>query len=107
MRCLAVAFAALLLLGAASARAEIQKSGPEVFPSKHELDAHLGYQAGFGGVFQNPSGFKLTGEYGYQFHPLAWFDLQVSNVFGFGSPVGPCSGAFGTQCYRGGWAFGL
>ncbi len=104
MRCIAVV---LLLLSGATAHAEIQKSGPEVFPSKHELDAHLGYQAGFGGVFQNPSGFKLTGEYAYQFHPLAWFDLQVSNVFGFGAPVGPCNGAPAVLCYRGGWAFGL
>jgi hypothetical protein len=99
-----------LILGVAPhgyADAEIQKSGPQVFPSKHELDAHLGYHAGFGGVYQNPSGMKLTGEYAYQFHPLAWFDLQVSNVFGFGGASGPCADSFGTLCYRGGWAFGL
>jgi hypothetical protein len=101
-----VAVAALLLWGA-SARAEVQKSGPEVFPSKHELDAYLGYQAGFGGFFQNPSGFKITGEYGYRFHPLVWFDLQVANVFGFGAPLGPCNGSPAVNCYRGGWDFGL
>jgi hypothetical protein len=104
MRSLAVV---VLLLQGGVARAEIQKSGPEVFPSKHELDAHLGYQAGFGGVFQNPSGFKVTGEYGYRFHPLVWFDLQASNVFGFGGAVGPCANAGNVFCYRGGWAFGL
>ena len=105
MRCLAVAL--VLLLGGVT-RAEIQKSGPEVWPGKHELDAHLGYQAGFGAVFQqNPSGFKVTGEYGYRFHPLAWFDLQASNVFGFGSAGGPCANTGNGYCYRGGWAFGL
>jgi len=101
MRCLAVA---LILSWGVVAHAEIQKSGPEVFPGKHELDAHLGYQAGFGGASQsqNPSGFKVTGEYAYRFHPLAWFDLQVSNVFGFGGAVGPCAGAAAVLCYRGG-----
>jgi hypothetical protein len=106
MRCLAATTLALLLLGA-SARAEIQKSGPEVFPGKHELDAHLGYQAGFGGYVQNPSGFKITGEYAYQFHPLAWFDLQLSNVFGFGDRAGRCADAPANFCYWGGWAFGF
>jgi hypothetical protein len=98
-----------VLFTASSAAAEIQKSGPEVFPSKHELGAALGYQAGFGGLFQNPSGMKLTAEYAYRFHQLAWFDLQLSNVFGFGGTAGPCTSPPGTlnQCYRGGWAFGL
>jgi hypothetical protein len=107
MRCLGRVLVIAVVVLAANARAEIQKSGPEDFPSKHELDAHLGYVAGFGGVFQNPSGMKLTGEYAYRFHPIVWFDLQLSNTFGFGSAVGPCAANFGTLCYRGGWAFGL
>ncbi len=94
-------------LAATTAHADIQKSGPEDFPGKHELDAHLGYDAGFGGKYQNPSGVKLTAEYAYRFHPLAWFDVQLSNVFGFGSVSGPCGDSFGTLCYRGGWAFGI
>ena len=107
MRAVARFVALAALLAATTARGEIQKSGPEVFPGKHELDAYLGYDAGFGGKYQNPSGFKLTGEYAYRFHPLVWFDVQLSNVFGFGAPVGPCADSFGVQCYRGGWAFGV
>jgi hypothetical protein len=103
----AVVLATSFAFCAMDAHAEIQKSGPEEFPGKHELDAHLGYHAGFGGTYQNPSGMKLTAEYGYRFHPLVWFDVQLSNVFGFGSPIGPCANSFATQCYRGGWAFGL
>ena len=92
-RALAIALAAALAAAATNAFAvEIQKSGPEVFPSKHELSAHLGYQAGFAGTYQNPSGMKLTAEYAYRFHQLAWFDLQLSNVFGFGQSLCPNPG---------------
>jgi hypothetical protein len=101
-----IAIVALLFATPAFA-VEIQKSGPEVFPSKHELSAHLGYQAGFGATYQNPSGMKLTAEYAYRFQQIAWFDLQVSNVFGFGSTLGPCADSILINCYRGGWAFGL
>jgi hypothetical protein len=107
MRRLAGVAALAACLVSAGARAEVQKSGPEEFPGKHELDAHLGYNAGFPGKYQNPSGMKLTAEYAYRFHPLVWFDVQLSNVFGFGSASFPCADSFGTQCYRGGWAFGI
>lgn len=97
-----------LLLAAGIAHADIQKSGSEVFPGKHELSPALGYQAGFGGLYQNPSGFKLTAEYAYRFHPLVWFDAQLSNVFGFGGSAGPCANTINnTFCYRGGWDFGI
>jgi hypothetical protein len=97
----------LMMLAAPAGAVEIQKSGSENFPSNHELSAHLGYQAGVGGTFQNPSGLKLTGEYAYRFHELVWFDARVSNVFGFGSTGGPCVDVVSSDCYRGGWAFGL
>ncbi len=99
----------LVLCGSAVARADstIQTSGPELFPSKHELTATLGYQAGFGGKYQNPSGIKLTAEYAYRFHELVWFDVQLSNVFGFGSTSGSCAQDFLSQCYRGGWDVGI
>jgi hypothetical protein len=98
----------VVLLAARGGPDEIQKSGPEVFPGKNELSAHLGYQAGFGGLYQNPSGLKLTAEYAYRFQQLAWFDVQLSNVFGFGSTAGFCANTFdGSLCYRGGWAFGI
>ncbi|HEX8951261.1 MAG TPA: hypothetical protein VF945_05425 [Polyangia bacterium] len=91
-----------------AARAEIQQGVPEVFPSKHELSAHMGFQAGFGGKYGSTSGFKLDADYAYKFHPLIWFDAEVANVFGFGSADGPCAQAIGgATCYRGGWALEL
>jgi hypothetical protein len=99
----------LLALAAPAARAgeAIQRSGPEVFPSRHEVSAQLGYQAGFGGSLGSPSGIKLSADYNFRFHPIAWFDLQVGNVFGFGSGNGPCVGDPAESCYRGGFDFQL
>jgi hypothetical protein len=100
-------FVVFIVLSIASgARAvEIQRSGPEEFPSKHELSAHLGGQAGFGGKLGTPSGFKLNGEYAYRFHEILWFDLQLSQLFGFGAE---CQfPALPAYCYRGGWAVEL
>jgi hypothetical protein len=100
-------FALILLFAGPALAVEIQRSGPEVFPSKHELSAYLGYQAGVGGVYQNPSGLKITGEYAYRFHEIAWFDLQLGNVFGFGSTYGLCADSSNSFCYRGGWALDI
>ncbi len=36
-----------------------------------------------------------------------WFDVQLSNVFGFGSTDGSCASSPLSQCYRGGWDFGI
>jgi hypothetical protein len=101
--------AALLVLSAFStaARAEIQQGVPEVFPSKHEVSAHMGFQAGFGGKFGSTSGFKLDADYAYKFHPFIWFDANLANVFGFGSSDGFCTHSIGATCYRGGWALEL
>ena len=102
--------AALLALSAAprAARAQIQSGVPEVYPSKHEISANMGFQAGFGGKFGSTSGFKLDADYAYKFHPLIWFDAGVSNVFGFGSADGFCTNSVGgASCYRGGWALEL
>jgi hypothetical protein len=98
--------AALLVLSAFSsaARAEIQQGVPQVFPSKHELSAHLGFQAGFGALLGSTSGFKLDADYAYKFHPFIWFDANVANVFGFGSADGICARSVLATCYRGGWA---
>jgi len=99
---------ALLVLSVwgGSAHAEIQQGVPEVFPSRHELSAGAGFQAGFGGKYGSTSGFKLEAEYAYKFHPLVWFDASVGNNFGFGGADGPCRGAIvfnQPSCYRGGW----
>jgi hypothetical protein len=90
----------------ATARADIQQGVPEVFPSKHEISAHLGFQAGFGGKYGSTSGFKLDADYAYRFHQYVWFNALVSNVFGFGSSDGQCAHSLST-CYRGGWALEL
>ena len=87
----------------AAARAQVQSGVPEVFPSKHELSAHLGFQAGFGGQLGSTSGFKLDADYAYRFHPYIWFDAALGNVFGFGSADGQCAHSVLATCYRGGW----
>jgi hypothetical protein len=103
-----VAALATLSAVATTARAEVQQGVPEVFPSKHEISAHLGFQAGFGGKFGSTSGLKLDADYAYKFHPFIWFDANVANVFGFGTADGFCTnGNLGSQCYRGGWALEL
>lgn len=104
-----IVIAAVLALSAASAtaRAEIQQGVPEVFPSKHEISAHMGFQAGFGGLLGSTSGFKLDADYAYKFHPYIWFNADVANVFGFGSADGLCRNSVLATCYRGGWALEL
>jgi hypothetical protein len=102
--------ATLVILSALStaARAEIQQGVPEVYPSKHEISAHMGFQAGFAGKFGSVSGFKLDADYAYKFHPFIWFNAELANVFGFGSADGFCTHSVGgATCYRGGWAVEL
>jgi hypothetical protein len=82
----------------------VEKRAFEIQPSRHELSVDLGYQAGYGGSYGSASGIKITGDYAYKFHPLAWFDVQLGNVFGFGGKDGRCAGgSFDSNCYRGGW----
>ena len=101
--------ATLLVVSAlcTAARAEVQQGVPEVFPSKHELSAHMGFQAGFGAQLGSTSGFKLEADYAYRFHPYIWFNADLANVFGFGSADGVCANSVLAMCYRGGWALGL
>jgi hypothetical protein len=103
----ALAFVLVLTTVRGAGAVEIQKSGPQEFPSKHEISANLGYQAGYGGLIGNPNGFKLTADYAYKFHPIVWFDLRVAEVFGFDASTGPCTvnpnGVTGCY-YTGGWA---
>jgi hypothetical protein len=104
-----VVAATLLAVSALSgaARAEIQHGVPEVFPSKHEISAHMGFQAGFGAQLGSTSGFKLDADYAYRFHQYIWFDANLGNVFGFGSADGVCARSVLATCYRGGWALEL
>jgi len=106
-----VVLATLAVLSlAGAARAEIQQGHPEVFPSRHEISTHAGFQAGFGGRYATGvSGFKLEADYAYKFHPIAWFNVSVGNNFGFGNADGRCNHALpnGPTCYQGGWALEL
>ena len=101
--------ATLLAIGASlaaiapQARGDVQSGVPEVFPSRHELSGQLGFQLGFGGKVGDPSGLKLTAEYGYRFHPIVWFDVQLSQLFGAGGRNGVCMDNPALLCYRGGW----
>jgi hypothetical protein len=93
-------------------RTQGSRSGPERFPGKNEISPHIGYQAGFGGKFANPSGFKLFFEYARRLSDLVWLDLQANNIFGFGpTTTGICYDRFGNpfpcnfDYYYGGWNF--
>lgn len=101
----------LVILGALAgvARAQVQAGVPEVFPSRHEISVHTGFQAGFGGHYDTgTSGYKLEADYAYRFHPFIWFDVSLGNNFGFGNGDGVCAnGVIGSTCYRGGWALEL
>src|SRR5262249_48479474 len=96
-----------LLLSPLVARGDIQREGPEDWPSKHEISAHLGYQLSFGGQVGDPHGMRLMAEYAYRFQRIAWFDVQVSQLFGFGAREGACLVNTAALCYRGGWMTGL
>jgi hypothetical protein len=97
----------LVALGAvAPARAdEAVRRTIDIQPSRHEVNVHLGYQAGFGGALGSPSGLKLVADYGYKVQRFTWFNLQVGNTFGFGGKDGLCVDSTDSQCYRGGWDF--
>ncbi len=79
MRTYALVVAAALAL-AQAARADIQKSGPEEWPGKNEVSAHLGFQQGLTGFYGggSPSGFRLSADYGFRFHRLMWLDFGVA-----------------------------
>ena len=93
----------VLIAVSAPARAEIQVGVPEVWPSKHELSVHFGYKLAFGGQVGDAAGLTLTPEYAYRFHRLVWFDVQVTQLFGFGARDGTCLNNTAALCYRGGW----
>jgi hypothetical protein len=107
MRKAAIVLGVLAMAGIARAEDNQVERPFEVQPSRHEVSVHLGYTAGFGGDFGSPSGLKIAGDYAYKFHRIAWLDLQLSNTFGFGSRDGRCVNSIESNCYRGGWDFGI
>ena len=66
--------------------ADIQKSGPEEWPGKNELAAHVGFQAGLNNYLGggSPSGFKLVLDYSFRFHELVWLNFGLNLVAGGG-----------------------
>ena len=61
IRSIAVLTMAAALFAAAPAHAQIQTKGPEIFPGKLQVGAHIiGFQTGF--VNQTPSGYKVTAD---------------------------------------------
>jgi hypothetical protein len=95
---------ALSFSATAKADEAVQRS-IDIQPSRHEVNVHLGYQAGFGGSLGSPSGLKLVADYAYKVQRFTWFNLQVGNTFGFGGHDGLCVNSTDSQCYRGGWDF--
>ena len=88
---------ALLAAAGPSAHADgtdIQTSGPEQFPGKHELAAHLGGQVGLSGFSYGggtPGGFKLMLEYGYRLTDLWWLNAGVNLVVAGGCSPATCA----------------
>ena len=93
-----------VLVASSVARADIQKTGPELWPSKHELSAHMGYHLGFAQQVGDSAGLKLVADYAYRFHRVLWFDVQLNQLFGFGPRDGACLKNAAAICYRGGWS---
>lgn len=84
---LLAALATTVALAPRSAHAaDIQKSGPEEWPGKNEVSAHVGFQAGLNNYLGGgtPSGFKLVLDYSYRFHELVWLNFGANLVFGGG-----------------------
>lgn len=80
---------ALACAAARPARADIQVRGPEVWPGKSEVSAHLGFQAGLSGYSVGggpPAGFRFTGAYNFRFYDAGLFTLWLD--VGFGLTVG-------------------
>ncbi len=75
-----------ILLLPSLAGADIQKNGPEAWPGRTELSAHIGFQQGITSYFDGgtPSGFKFFADYAYRVQKLLWLDVGVDLVFGAG-----------------------
>lgn len=74
----------ILALWAHPAAAQIQSSGPEIFPGPNEISGHLGASGGYNGT--TPGGFKLQFDYSRMTRPFrygsVWFNVGFSNIFG-------------------------
>lgn len=99
---LAVALVAAL---AAPARADIQKSGPEVFPGKFQVGAHvIGGQFGFTGF--EASGWRLNVDFAGKIKDFDKFSLWVGGGIHYtAGGIYACVGCGGFQNEFGFWGF--
>lgn len=98
---IACLFALALALAPSVARADIQKSGPEVWPGKNDVSVHLGFQTGlssYGTGGGPPGGFKLFLDYSFRFQDggayTLWLNFGVNLVVG-----GGCGATAGTNLF--------
>jgi hypothetical protein len=92
----AAAIVTLVLVGAAprAARAQVQKSGPEVWPGKNELSLHLGFQTGlntYGRGGGPPGGAKILADYNFRFQDAGVYSLWLNIGLNFVAGVGCAS----------------
>src|SRR5262245_50845965 len=96
----AVATAALFCIPSLAA-AQIQVRGPQVYPGKSEISAHVGFQVpitSFNGG-SSPSGFRFLGDYNFRFYDMngttLWLNVGFAlTLSGSCTPV-PVAGVFG------------
>ena len=95
------------------ASAQIQVRGPQVYPGKSEVSAHIGVQNGlasynFGGG--PPGGFRLLGDYSFRFVDngayTLWLNVGFALTVGGGCNTRINSGGFGNIYGCGGYATG-
>jgi hypothetical protein len=99
---LAVALVAAL---AAPAAAEIQKKGPQIWPGKFQLGAHvIGGQFGFTGF--EPSGFRVDVDFAGRLKEFEKISLWLGGGFHYtAGGIYGCRGCGGFQNEVGFWAF--
>ncbi|HEY7958098.1 MAG TPA: hypothetical protein VII38_22510, partial [Polyangia bacterium] len=86
---LAVITAALVLVFALPAHAEIQKSGSEVFPGKFAVGFHpIGVQAAFDST--STSGYKLSMDFAGVVANLSKLTVWVGGAFSYTYPAFGC-----------------
>lgn len=79
---LGLAVALVLVAAAPPARAQVQTSGPEVFPGKSEVSVHIG--GAFGATAYTPGGFKFAANYALRLKDPVWLEFGFNSIFGFG-----------------------
>ena len=105
----AVAAALLCTPRLAGAQSSIQLRGPQVYPGKSEVSAHLGYQFGLNSFNGGsaPAGFRLLGDYNFRFYDMGgttlWLNVGFALTLSGGcTPVSVGPGMFGCTGFSSG-----